>query len=167
MGWACGTRGFGARASSLPCSGTVPRLAACRQAQRQRQGVFVWVIAAGFSKGCGPGAVRGRDRAVGQVDGDSCGQSSLSVWVGEGELAFSARETPQRQDSRRGRDSSSGGAKTPRGRSILRPVKPREGAESLELLQSSSVQRSRRGHPVGAGRSGGSGRLSVALSFLS
>lgn len=66
----------------------------------------MWVIAAGFSKGCGPGAVRGRDRAVGQVDGDSCGQSSLSVWVGEGELAFSARETPKRQDSRRGRDSA-------------------------------------------------------------
>lgn len=59
-------------------------------AKPETQGVFVWVIAAGSSKGCRPGADRRRGTgwAVGQVDGHSCGHSSLSVWVGEGELAF-------------------------------------------------------------------------------
>lgn len=88
MCWACGTRGFGARALSLPCSGTVPATN-CPSPSAETQGVFVWVIAAESSKGCGPEQTAGvTGRVVGQVDGDSCGQSSLSVWVGEGELAF-------------------------------------------------------------------------------
>lgn len=74
----------------------------------------MWVTAPGSSKGCGPEAIRGRDPADGQVDQDSCGQPSLFVWVGEGELAFAPVRTlapglPQRQGL------SSEGARTPKG----------------------------------------------------
>lgn len=88
----------------------------CLSPSSEAQGFFVWVTAPGpeSSKGCGPGAVRGRDPAVGQVDEDSCGQPSLFVWVGEGELAFAPARTlapglPQRQGL------CSGDARTPKG----------------------------------------------------
>lgn len=85
----------------------------------------MWVTAPGSSKGCG------RDPAVGQVDEDSCGQPSLFVWVGEGELAFapvenlSARTPAEAATQLRRRQD-------PQGRNILRPVKHQKGAEGLE-----------------------------------
>lgn len=59
-------RGFGARALSLLCSGTVPATC-CLSPSTETQGVFVWVIATGSSKGCGPGVDPGRDRAGGRA----------------------------------------------------------------------------------------------------
>lgn len=76
----------------------------------------MWVTAPGpgSSKGCGPRAVPRRDPAFGQVDKVSCDQTSLFVWVGEGERALAPVRTlalglPQRQGL------NSGGARTPKG----------------------------------------------------